>query len=141
MSFQKKNSQKMANSLPIGSLNLHTPNENHPPKFPTTNENASSDGASHGLATNGNASAVLPINRNASLNCGTNEMRLEDQPRMGYIDWDEYFMAVSFLSAQRSKDPATQVRYCAGFVRQKGRRRCHLLIKQKVACYSVFLSK
>lgn len=35
-----------------------------------------------------------------------------DQPRGDYIDWDEYFMAVSFLSAQRSKDPATQVGAC-----------------------------
>ena len=29
--------------------------------------------------------------------------------REDYLDWNEYFMAVSFLSAQRSKDPATQV--------------------------------
>ena len=29
--------------------------------------------------------------------------------REEYLDWNEYFMAVSFLSAQRSKDPATQV--------------------------------
>jgi deoxycytidylate deaminase len=33
-----------------------------------------------------------------------------DQPvacrkREGYIKWDDYFMAVAFLSAQRSKDP------------------------------------
>jgi hypothetical protein len=25
--------------------------------------------------------------------------------REGYIKWDDYFMAVAFLSAQRSKDP------------------------------------
>ena len=29
--------------------------------------------------------------------------------RDDYIDWDEYFLAVSILSAQRSKDPSTQV--------------------------------
>jgi hypothetical protein len=33
----------------------------------------------------------------------------DGKPRPDFIDWDEYFMAVSFLSAQRSKDPATQV--------------------------------
>ena len=33
------------------------------------------------------------------------------QKRNDYLDWNEYFMAVSFLSAMRSKDPATQVNY------------------------------
>lgn len=32
--------------------------------------------------------------------------------RTSYIDWDEYFMAVAFLSAKRSKDPVTQVGAC-----------------------------
>ena len=32
--------------------------------------------------------------------------------REGYISWDEYFMAVALLSAQRSKDPNTQVGAC-----------------------------
>ena len=32
--------------------------------------------------------------------------------RSGYISWDEYFMGVSILSAQRSKDPNTQVGAC-----------------------------
>ena len=36
----------------------------------------------------------------------------EDQKREEYLDWNEYFMAVSFLSAMRSKDPATQVGAC-----------------------------
>ena len=30
--------------------------------------------------------------------------------REEYLSWDDYFMAVAFLSAQRSKDPSTQVR-------------------------------
>jgi len=34
------------------------------------------------------------------------------QKREDYISWDDYFMAVAFLSAQRSKDPATQVGAC-----------------------------
>ena len=29
--------------------------------------------------------------------------------RKDYLNWDEYFMAVAFLSAQRSKDPHSQV--------------------------------
>lgn len=32
--------------------------------------------------------------------------------RQDYITWDEYFMGVAMLSAQRSKDPNTQVGAC-----------------------------
>ncbi len=32
--------------------------------------------------------------------------------REGYISWDEYFMGVALLAAQRSKDPNTQVGAC-----------------------------
>ena len=32
--------------------------------------------------------------------------------RDGYINWDEYFMGVALLAAQRSKDPSTQVGAC-----------------------------
>lgn len=32
--------------------------------------------------------------------------------RINYISWDEYFMGVALLSAQRSKDPSTQVGAC-----------------------------
>lgn len=32
--------------------------------------------------------------------------------RTNYLSWDEYFMAVALLSAQRSKDPSTQVGAC-----------------------------
>ncbi len=32
--------------------------------------------------------------------------------RKNYLSWDEYFMAVALLSAQRSKDPSTQVGAC-----------------------------
>ncbi|KAI3352798.1 hypothetical protein L3Q82_019231, partial [Scortum barcoo] len=38
--------------------------------------------------------------------CGTTRKR-ED-----YLEWPEYFMAVAFLSAQRSKDPSSQVGAC-----------------------------
>ena len=32
--------------------------------------------------------------------------------RKGYLSWDDYFMGVALLSAQRSKDPNTQVGAC-----------------------------
>ena len=32
--------------------------------------------------------------------------------RSDYIEWPDYFMAIAFLSAQRSKDPSTQVGAC-----------------------------
>jgi len=32
--------------------------------------------------------------------------------RQDYISWDDYFMGVALLSAQRSKDPSTQVGAC-----------------------------
>eukprot|EP00877_Chromochloris_zofingiensis_P013478 jgi/Chrzof1/8384/Cz03g08170.t1 len=36
----------------------------------------------------------------------------DPSPRQGYLSWDDYFMAVAFLSAQRSKDPNKQVGAC-----------------------------
>ncbi len=32
--------------------------------------------------------------------------------REHYLSWDEYFMGIALLSAQRSKDPSTQVGAC-----------------------------
>ena len=34
------------------------------------------------------------------------------EKRNGYISWDEYFMGVALLAAERSKDPNTQVGAC-----------------------------
>ena len=39
--------------------------------------------------------------------------------RTDYLSWDEYFMAVALLSAQRSKDPNTQVGACVASPRKK----------------------
>lgn len=39
--------------------------------------------------------------------------------RTDYISWDEYFMAVAQLSAQRSKDPSTQVGACIVNVKKR----------------------
>ena len=35
-----------------------------------------------------------------------------NKKRENYLDWSEYFMAVAFLSAMRSKDPCSQVGAC-----------------------------
>uniref|UniRef100_H2Z9J2 Deoxycytidylate deaminase n=1 Tax=Ciona savignyi TaxID=51511 RepID=H2Z9J2_CIOSA len=35
-----------------------------------------------------------------------------DTKRKDYLEWRDYFMSVAFLSAQRSKDPSTQVGAC-----------------------------
>lgn len=37
---------------------------------------------------------------------------MSGEKRKDYLSWDEYFMAIAKLSAQRSKDPSTQVGAC-----------------------------
>ncbi len=39
-------------------------------------------------------------------------MAQQTEKRKDYLSWDEYFMAVALLSAERSKDPSTQVGAC-----------------------------
>ena len=39
-------------------------------------------------------------------------IREKMEKRTDYINWDEYFMGIALLSAQRSKDPNTQVGAC-----------------------------
>ena len=46
-------------------------------------------------------------------------MPLMTTKRSDYLSWDEYFMGVALLSAQRSKDPNTQVGAC--IVNQKNK--------------------
>jgi len=41
-----------------------------------------------------------------------NSDKSKSTKRVGYISWDVYFMGVALLSAQRSKDPNTQVGAC-----------------------------
>ncbi|KAJ0587030.1 putative dCMP deaminase [Helianthus annuus] len=36
----------------------------------------------------------------------------DSSKRKGYLSWDDYFMAIAFLSAERSKDPNRQVGAC-----------------------------
>ena len=37
---------------------------------------------------------------------------MQNDKRINYISWDEYFMGISKLSGMRSKDPNTQVGAC-----------------------------
>ena len=39
-------------------------------------------------------------------------VRIPSQKRKDYISWENYFMGIAFFSAQRSKDPVTQVGAC-----------------------------
>lgn len=43
--------------------------------------------------------------------CSSNNTSISAK-RKDYLEWDDYFMSVAFLSAQRSKDPRTQVGAC-----------------------------
>ncbi|RCV46168.1 hypothetical protein SETIT_9G511200v2 [Setaria italica] len=59
------------------------------------------------LATNGSAAQRPP-----------KQSPFDPTKREGYISWDDYFMAIAFLSAERSKDPNRQVGAC--LVSQEG---------------------
>lgn len=41
-----------------------------------------------------------------------NKVTFINEKRKRYITWDQYFMAVALVSAERSKDPVTQVGAC-----------------------------
>ena len=38
--------------------------------------------------------------------------RSQGMKRTDYISWDQYFMGIAMMSAERSKDPSTQVGAC-----------------------------
>ncbi|CAI9787322.1 unnamed protein product [Fraxinus pennsylvanica] len=63
-------------------------------------------------------------NKRLSANCVVDGRKPSPQnpfdptKRKGYLSWDDYFMAIAFLSAERSKDPNRQVGAC--LVSQKG---------------------
>lgn len=41
--------------------------------------------------------------------CTGSDKHVVMKKRHDYLQWDEYFMAVAFLSSERSKDPKSQV--------------------------------
>ncbi|XP_044493405.1 deoxycytidylate deaminase [Mangifera indica] len=42
----------------------------------------------------------------------TSQSHFDPSKRKGYLTWDDYFMSIAFLSAERSKDPHRQVGAC-----------------------------
>jgi dCMP deaminase len=52
------------------------------------------------------------LNSNNSVRRQSRADPYDPQPRKDYLSWDDYFMAVAFLSSQRSKDPNKQVGAC-----------------------------
>ncbi|KAF8718111.1 hypothetical protein HU200_025596 [Digitaria exilis] len=75
------------------------------------------------LSSSCRTSSVRPQNLSLATNGSATERRPRQSPfdptkREGYISWDDYFMAIAFLSAERSKDPNRQVGAC--LVSQEG---------------------
>ncbi|EXB98027.1 Deoxycytidylate deaminase [Morus notabilis] len=52
-----------------------------------------------------------PANGVVRKNCSS-QSPFDPSKRKGYLSWDDYFMAIAFLSAERSKDPNRQVGAC-----------------------------
>ncbi|KAF0910533.1 hypothetical protein E2562_002977 [Oryza meyeriana var. granulata] len=73
---------------------------------PTKHQNPPTP-CSEQLAVNGCAAERPPV-----------QSPFDPAKREGYISWDDYFMAIAFLSAERSKDPNRQVGAC--LVSQEG---------------------
>jgi len=71
-----------------------------------------------------NLTSVISLSRSSKLEPSSGIMGLQlqqetnypllttSQKRQSYLSWDDYFLMVAFLSAQRSKDPNTQVGAC-----------------------------
>ncbi|KAJ9676628.1 hypothetical protein PVL29_021910 [Vitis rotundifolia] len=47
-----------------------------------------------------------------STKTASSQSPFDPSKRRGYLSWDDYFMAIAFLSAERSKDPNRQVGAC-----------------------------
>ncbi|OAY71097.1 Deoxycytidylate deaminase [Ananas comosus] len=50
-----------------------------------------------------------PLSSPSTPNGSPNRSPFDPSKRIGYLSWDDYFMAIAFLSAKRSKDPNRQV--------------------------------
>ncbi|XP_030836349.1 deoxycytidylate deaminase-like isoform X1 [Strongylocentrotus purpuratus] len=52
------------------------------------------------------------VNQNEKSEPSSNTTSGQATKRLDYLAWEDYFMSVAFLSAQRSKDPSSQVGAC-----------------------------
>ncbi|XP_008801624.1 deoxycytidylate deaminase isoform X2 [Phoenix dactylifera] len=55
---------------------------------------------------------LSPPSTNGTVENSTDQSPFDPSKRKGYLSWDDYFMAIAFLSAKRSKDPNRQVGAC-----------------------------
>ena len=66
----------------------------------------------------GTIEVALPVDTNCEKQQQFIRNNIDESPpkashmRTDYLEWPDYFMAVAFLSAQRSKDPSSQVGAC-----------------------------
>ncbi|KAF8036970.1 hypothetical protein BT93_B0022 [Corymbia citriodora subsp. variegata] len=75
-----------------------------PPTTTTKKKNSSSSSSSnqHERSSSPPLDGVVP----------SKPSPFDPSKRQGYLSWDDYFMAIAFLSAERSKDPNRQVGAC-----------------------------
>jgi dCMP deaminase len=77
-----------------------------------TGESGETGGGGAGAGAGAGAGGALPLPAPPLLPAPPRGDPSAVTKRADYISWDEYFMAVAFLSAMRSKDPSTQVGAC-----------------------------
>jgi len=75
------------------------------------------DGGGHGKATSGTNDDSTSSDREKTRSLLLREAnydveKVKSSKRSSYLSWDDYFMAVAFLSAQRSKDPHARAGAC-----------------------------
>jgi dCMP deaminase len=79
--------------------------------------------ASTSIPTIPTAARTLPQQQHRDLMLleakGYDPCKISSGKRTDYISWDDYYMAVAFLTAQRSKDPNTQVGACIVSMNQR----------------------
>lgn len=97
-----------------------------PPSDASTHDSSSSYNSSPLNATKEtltlNFTSMFSLPHSSGVEPSSGVMRLQQekncsllttsQKRQSYLSWDDYFIMVAFLSAQRSKDPNTQVGAC-----------------------------
>ena len=88
-----------------------------PSKLPKTTDTASDNGVhNQSVRADGNGDSMDAFRVHAFSPCSSQPVTQQASAATGkredYLPWSEYFMAVAFLSAQRSKDPNSQVGAC-----------------------------
>lgn len=66
----------------------------------------------HSSKTNPSQNGIVSSSSSSSSRVRSSGDPFDPTKRKGYLSWDDYFMAIAFLSAERSKDPNRQVGAC-----------------------------